>query len=251
MTEIIIVGSGTGIPSLRRGSPAMVLLSNKLIILIDSGSGTLRSLLKVGISYMDFDLILYTHIHPDHVADLVAILFACKYSETPRKKDLTIIGGPGFKSYFDSLKKTYGPWIKPETYRLKIIERSSKPFTFKNISILPKPMNHMVESIGFRIETEDGKRLAISGDTDFCENILKLGRQVDLLILECSFPDDKKVKGHLTPSLAFKIAKESECKRLLLTHFYPLCDQGNILEECRSRYSGDLIIAEDFMRIKV
>jgi ribonuclease BN (tRNA processing enzyme) len=251
MAEIIIIGSGTGIPSLRRGSPGLVLISNKSIILIDSGPGTLWNLLKIGISYKDFDLILYTHTHPDHTADLIPILFACKYSEIPRQKDLTILGGPGFKRHFKKLKNIYGPWIDPITYQLKIIERSSRPFKYGEIKVFPKPMEHLPESIGFRIELENKKTIAISGDTDYCENIIELGKGVDLLILESSFPDEKKVRGHLTPSIACKIGSESKCKKLLLTHFYPLCDEVNILGQCREIFKGEIIIGQDFMRVEI
>ncbi len=251
MAEIIIIGSGTGIPSLRRGSPCMILISNQSIILIDSGPGSLRELLKIGITYRELDLLLYTHIHPDHISDLVSILFACKYSDKPRQKELTIIGGYGFKDYFKKLKRVYGTWISPDTYQLKIVERSSKPFKFNDIKIFPKVVEHLPQSIGFRIELEDGKTIAISGDTDYCESLVELGWNVDLFILESSFPDGKKVKGHLTPSLAGKIGLESNCKKILLTHFYPLCEGVDLSEQCKRIYPGEVIIAEDFMRIKI
>jgi ribonuclease BN (tRNA processing enzyme) len=74
---------------------------------------------------------------------------------------------------------------------------------------------------------------------------------VDLLVLECSFPDGKKAEGHLTPSLAGRIGLESRCRKLLLTHFYPVCDQFDLLNQCRQVYPGPVIFAEDLMRIKI
>jgi ribonuclease BN (tRNA processing enzyme) len=112
-------------------------------------------------------------------------------------------------------------------------------------------MAHISESVGYRIEFKDGKSMAISGDTDYCQNIIDLALEVDLLVLECSFPDGKKVEGHLTPSLAGKIALESRCKKLLLTHLYPICDQFDILSQCRQVYQGQIILGEDLMRIKI
>ena len=93
--------------------------------------------------------------------------------------------------------------------------------------------------------------MAISGDTDYCKNIIDLAFEVDLLVLECSFPEGKKVEGHLTPSLAGRIGSESHCKRLLLTHLYPICDQFDIVNECRQVYKGNLILGEDLMRIAI
>jgi ribonuclease BN (tRNA processing enzyme) len=251
MAELILLGSGTGIPSLRRASPGLIIISDSTRILIDSGSGTLRKMLDVGMTYQDPDLILYTHIHPDHVSDLVPILFASKYADLPREKELLCIGGPGFKSYFEKLKTLYGHWIEPQSYRLVIKEIHEETLLYRNLKIISKPMAHISESVGYRIEFKDGKSMAVSGDTDYCQNIVDLGVEVDLLILECSFPEGKKVEGHLIPSLAARIALESRCKKLLLYHLYPICDQYDILMQCKQVYQGDIILGEDLMRIQI
>lgn len=251
MATLILLGSGTGVPSLRRASPGVMILSKDLHILIDSGPGLLRKMLEVGFTYRDPDLILYTHLHPDHTADLIPFLFACKYGELPREKNLTCIGGPGFKDFFKGLEALYEPWIKPQTYKLFIRELSQEEISFRNLKIVSKSMAHLPGSIGYRIEFENGKSMVISGDTDYCQNIVELAKNADLLVLECSFPDGKKVEGHLTPSWAGRIAKESKCKKLLLTHFYPPCDREDILSQCRKIYNGLLLIGEDLMKIEL
>ena len=112
-------------------------------------------------------------------------------------------------------------------------------------------MAHIPESVGYRIGFKNGKSMAISGDTDYCQNIVDLGFQADLLVLECSFPDGQKVEGHLTPSLAGRIGSESKCKKLLLTHLYPACDEFDIVSQCRQTFSGEIIFGEDLMRIEI
>ena len=249
MAELILLGSGTGIPSLRRSSPGLMIISDHTSIMVDSGPGTLRKMLEVGVTYHDVDLILYTHLHPDHTADLVPTLFASKYGDSPREKDLLCMGGSGFKSFFEELKKLYGIWIEPQSYQLTVKEVSKEALFSRDLKILTKPMAHISGSVGYRIEFKDGKSIAISGDTDYCQNIIDLGFEVDLFVLESSFPDGKKVEGHLTPSLAGRIALESGCKKLLLTHLYPICDQFDILNQCKQVYPGQIILGEDLMRV--
>jgi ribonuclease BN (tRNA processing enzyme) len=251
LAELIVLGSGTGIPSLRRGSPGLLILWNNSKLLIDSGSGTLRRMLDVGVTYRDIDLLVYTHIHPDHVSDLVPILFACKYADLPREKELLCIGGHGFKSFFEKLSSIYGLWIVPHSYQLTVKEISQEALAYRGLKVLSRPMAHISESVGYRIEFKDGKSVTFSGDTDYCQNIVDLAFEVDLLVLECSFPDGKKVEGHLTPSLAGRIASESHCKKLLLTHLYPVCDQFDVRKECENVYKGEIILAEDLMRIQI
>jgi ribonuclease BN (tRNA processing enzyme) len=112
-------------------------------------------------------------------------------------------------------------------------------------------MAHIPESVGYRIEFKDGKSMAISGDTGYCQTIVDLGFEVDILVLECSFPDGKEIEGHLTPSVAGRIALESHSKKLLLTHLYPACDQFDILKQCREVFQGETILGEDLIKIKI
>ncbi len=251
LAEVVVIGSGTGAPSLRRGSPGLVILSEKSTVLVDSGPGALRKMLEAGITYLDVDLLLYTHTHPDHVADLVPLLFACKYAEKPRQEDLLCAGGYGFTDFFEKLKNVFGTWIEPRSYRLTIQEVLQPQFLFRDLKIFAKPMSHLRESLGYRVEFKNGKSLAVSGDTDYCKNLVDLAFGVDLLILECSFPEGMKVEGHLTPALAGKIALESKCKRLLLTHLYPVCDQVDVVQQCSQIFKGEVILAEDLIRIKI
>lgn len=251
MTRVILLGSGTGVPYIRRASPGLMVIFKDLSILIDSGPGLLRKMLEAGFTYRDPDLILYTHLHPDHTADFIPLLFACKYGDHPREKNLSCMGGPGFKKFFKGLENLYGQWISPQSYRLTVNELSPGAFSFRQLKIISKQMAHLSGSLGYRIEFENGKSVVISGDTDYCQNIVELGSEADLLVLECSFPEGRKVEGHLTPSWAGRIARESKCKNLLLTHFYPPCDQEDILSQCRKTYEGPLLLGEDLMKIEL
>ncbi|MDY6953524.1 MAG: MBL fold metallo-hydrolase, partial [Thermodesulfobacteriota bacterium] len=94
-----------------------------------------------------------------------------------------------------------------------------------------------------------GCSVVYSGDTDLCENLVTLAKDADLLVCESALPDEMKVPGHLTPSLAGHIATRAGVKRLVLTHFYPECDTVDVFAQCRKTYQGDLVLAEDLMEI--
>jgi ribonuclease BN (tRNA processing enzyme) len=249
--ELIILGSGTGVPSLTRGSPGFLVKAGNQSILLDGGSGTLPRMLQAGVTYKDLDAVLYTHIHPDHCADLVPLIFAGKYQEDPRTKDLLIIGGRGFRDYFEGLQWVHGRLIEPDTFRIHTREARADEVKIGDLHIAALSLEHAPESVGYRLTSTRGKTLAYSGDTDYCPNIVELARGADLLLLECSFPEGLKVKGHLTPALAGRIAGEAGCTRLVLTHFYPPCDQADIKKECRDVFPGEVLLAEDMMRIVV
>jgi ribonuclease BN (tRNA processing enzyme) len=249
--EITILGSGTCVPSLKRGAPGLILRIGEKVLLFDSGTGTLERMLKRGITYLDLDVVLYTHTHPDHVADLVPLVFACKYGEKPRRKDLPIIGGRGFKTYFQAIQGVYGHWLQPDLFRIHIREVYDDILNYDVFRIIARPMTHLPDSVGYRVESNDGKSAAFSGDTDYCPNLIELARDVDILVIESALPDEMKAEGHLTPSLAGRIGREANCKKMVLTHLYPVCDTVDIAGQCRKEYRGELLIAEDLMVISI
>jgi ribonuclease BN (tRNA processing enzyme) len=224
-------------------------------LLFDSGPGTMRRLLEAGITIFEISFLFYSHHHPDHTGELVPFLFATKYpDQSLRKTALTIIAGKGFSKFFKGLENVYGKWIHLENDIMNIIELNNENrdmFRFDRFTVHSIPVEHNEESLAFRIEDNQGKSVVYSGDTDFSENLILLSKNADLLICESSMPDELKIPGHLTPCLAGEIAARSGAKKLLLTHFYPECDSVDIAAECRKTYSGDLMPAEDMMKITI
>jgi len=224
-------------------------------LLFDSGPGSMHSLLRAGITIFDIDFLFYSHFHPDHTGELVPVIFATKYPNSHRrKKPLTIVAAKGFHDFFDGLKSVYGEWLELPPGMLHIIELDNKSpdqRSFENFSVASRPMAHRPESIGYRISDRNGRSMVYSGDTDVCENLVSLARNVDLLICESAMPDELKVPGHLTPSLAGDMAARAGVKKLVLTHLYPECDRVDLVAQCRRTYKGSLVIAEDLMRITI
>ncbi|KHE92622.1 MAG: hypothetical protein SCABRO_01623, partial [Candidatus Scalindua brodae] len=136
-------------------------------------------------------------------------------------------------------------------YELTINELSGGHLDFEDFKLTSSLINHHEGSLAYRVESKEGKSIVYSGDTDYCKNIVDLARDVDVLLLECSYPKHIKVDGHLNSTLAGKVARESNCKKLILTHFYPICDDYDILGECREEFSGEIVLAEDLMVFNV
>jgi len=250
--ELVVLGSGTCVPSLRRNSSGYFLRIGQKNILIDGGTGTLRRLLEAGESYKTIHYILYSHFHPDHVMELVPFLFATKH--TPgftRTEKLTIVGPRGLVDFYRRLAENFADWIVSPYYDLELRETWTDTIDLGDFRIRTTPVNHSITAIGYRIEDSAGHSLTYSGDTDLCSEIIDLAKETDLLVLECSFPDDMKVEGHLTPSLAGTIAQKARCRKLLLTHFYPPCDSIDIPSVVQKVYSGEILLAEDLLRLTV
>ena len=250
-----ILGSGTCVPSLKRSSSSFLLQIRDNLLLFDLGAGTMRRLLEAGFGISQVSHIFLSHLHPDHTGELVSFLFATKYPQTYRRRTpFQIVGSRGLHNFYDGLRTVYKEWIELEPGLMNLIEMDNggcDQLVTDDFSVDTLPMSHIESSIGYRITGADGSAVAYSGDTDYCQNAVALARDADLLICESALPDAMKMEGHLTPSLAGRIAAEAGVKKLLLTHFYPECDTVDIEAQCRSTYNGPLIVARDLMVVDV
>jgi len=249
--KLTVLGSGTAAPRLNRNMSGYLLEADGRKVLFDSGPGTLRQLSKLKVDLLDIDHVFYTHFHNDHINDLPAIIWCNNYG-CARKNKLNLYGPKGFKKYIKVLIKKI---MKPKLYyKINVkemwIKSTVKIPSKNNIIIKSIKSKHTNRSVSYRIEHE-GKSIVYSGDTDYSENIIRISKNADLLILECSFPEDKKVPGHLTTSLCGRIAAKAKVKKLVLTHFYPEADKVDIKMQCKEEFKGEIVLAKDFMDIEI
>ena len=109
---VTILGSGTIVPSLARSTCSFLLEAAGMKLLFDIGPGTMRRLLEAGTTINEIDLLLLSHLHPDHSGELASFLFAAKYPETyRRRRPFTLAGARGLRKFFEGLTAVYGNWI--------------------------------------------------------------------------------------------------------------------------------------------
>ena len=224
------------------------------MILIDIGPGTLRRLCEAGLDYKDIDIILITHFHPDHVSDLTPLLFASNYAYGPFREDSFLLIGPtGLERFYEALVKIYGHWIIPTGNRLitkELDAQAPDKFVSGGLAIHARPAAHSPPAVSYRVEAE-GLSVTVSGDTDVSDNLVELASGAEVLICECSMPEGSKIPGHLVASEAGTIAQQARVKKLVLTHFYPPCDEVDVAEQASRTFSGEVIRAADLMVIHV
>lgn len=239
--KIKVLGTGTCVPSLQRSSSSYLLQTKQLNILIDVGPSVVRRLLEYGFTTRDIDVIILTHFHVDHTADLSTFLFASNYDVEARAKELSVLGGDGLHDFYRGLLAVY-PWLLPRSYEISLREMSKGTLNKGGLVITTAQMEHNNESIGVRVE--ERKSVTFSGDTDYTKNLVELASGTDLLIAECSFPE-RKVDGHLNLEILQKIVDEANPKRVLISHLYPEWDD----------FSGVLhspyLLGEDGLEIEV
>ncbi|RUM87923.1 MAG: ribonuclease Z [Thermodesulfatator sp.] len=250
--ELIVLGSGTGWPRRERNAAGYLVRTAGKTVLLDFGPGILRRLTEAGVDINEIDLIFLSHWHPDHVADLTPYLFATRYRlGFVRTQTVWVISAEGFGEFLTALRGAYGSWIEPPEGLVEILERPRERRSrlhLEGLILETAPARHNPESLAVRLSAE-GKVLVYTGDTEYSPEVVDLAQGADLLIAECACPEGQPVAGHSTPSSAARMAEEARVKRLMLSHFYPPCDQADLLTPARKFFSGEILLARDLLRI--
>jgi ribonuclease BN (tRNA processing enzyme) len=249
--RVVILGAGTVIPASGHSPAGIYVQVGREHVLLDAGPGTLQRLHAARAPFRELDRIFLTHFHLDHCLDLASILFALRLPDLKRRKPLTVYGPPGLVRLYRRLNTAFHGWLSPRGFKVRFVEVQDAALRLPGYAVRSKRMHHgPTRAVGYRL-TARGRSLAYSGDTDVCRCVAELGRKADALILECSVTDERKVAGHLTPSDCGWIAAEAHCRRLVLTHFYPVFAGYDIRKRVRRHFRGPLTLARDFTSFRL
>ena len=100
-------------------------------------------------------------------------------------------------------------------------------------------------------------KIIYSGDTRPYSKLMWAALGADLLIHEATFSSRHYLKamenGHTTALEAGEIASFADAKKLILVHISPRYEgkEGELLSEAKLSFEGEVMVAEDWLRIKV
>jgi len=214
------VGCGDAFGSGGRYNTCFHVTGEKVNFLIDCGASSLPALKRNGISREEIDLVLITHFHGDHFGGLPFLLLDAQF--TRRTRPLVIAGPEGIERRLEQVMEALfeNSSKRERRFELRIVELEAEAATsFGAVDVTPFPVVHGDSGgpfLGYRIEVE-GRIIAFTGDTEWTDALIPLGRDADLFISECYFYD-RAVKNHLNLKTLQAHLAEIRPKRLILTH---------------------------------
>jgi ribonuclease BN (tRNA processing enzyme) len=215
------VGSGDAFGSGGRFNTCFHVVGEETNFLIDCGASSLIAMNRFGIDRNAIDLILLTHFHSDHSGGVPFFLLDAQFPGR-RSRPLTVAGPVGLKAWFPRLMDVAfeGSARSVKRFDISLIELTpDEPWVFKGAEILPVLVRHGPPSNGYhgyRI-TMDGKVLAYSGDTEWTDSLIPLGRDADLFVSE-AYVYDKPLPLHMSYQQLVEKLPLIRPKRLILTH---------------------------------
>ena len=251
-------------------------------LVFDGGRGLPIRLVQAGLHCGQIDGIFLTHYHSDHVNG-VADAWMMGYIPAlgARTSALDLYGPVGVDRLARGLRIAH-----EDDIRMRVADHEVDPaaagltshesprmdaliFNRDGLRVRMFEVDHdkadaLTPAVGYRIDYR-GHSVLISGDTRPCPNVLKWGRDVDLLIHEVADfidPTLPVVQGvyehHTRPSQAGSIFARTRPRMAAYSHIVagapprlPEVPISTIVERTRSTYDGPLTVGEDLTRFTI
>lgn len=233
MAHIRVLGGSTWFPT-KSNDSASYIIGNHMIV--DLGWDAPARMLMAGEDLQQYDTVLFTHMHADHMLGLPQLIMDWRVKSTLRGgsaggslEGLTVAGP------CETLRENYnranmfaleGAVDKGVDAPARLIEL--KPyggFETDELIVRAIPSKHAVPGRCYRItDKASGHSVGLSGDTAWQEEFAEFFRDVDLLVYEAAFgterisSENNSVCRHSSVYEAARVANDSHARALMLTH---------------------------------
>jgi ribonuclease Z len=280
--RVTLLGTGVPIPSPERFGPCTLVEAGDQKFLIDAGRGATIRLFQLKIPIGRIDVQFLTHYHSDHTSGLPDVWLTGwldSYFGT-RKSPYKIIGPTGAKRLMENLERAYADDIKirvadeklpPSGVAIDVSEfdRDGVVYERNGVRVIAFEVDHgdvIKPCYGYRVEF--GGRVAVfSSDTRYNANVIKYGKDADLLVHEVAMarpeltqdPSIQRIAGHHTsPYDCGRVFAQTRPKLAAFTHVVQLASPtvppptlDELVAEVRKTYDGPLQVGEDLMSFEV
>lgn len=108
--RVIMLGTSGGQPTPRRSLPAVAIIREGEMILLDCGEGAQTQIMKKGIGFGRLSKIVITHLHGDHLSGLMGLFMTL--SLLGHENPVSLYGPPSLSGFFESLKRDINLKVK-------------------------------------------------------------------------------------------------------------------------------------------
>ena len=245
--RLTTLGTGTVSLSQTRVCAGHLVEGGDVRLLMDCGSGVAHRLAQLGLDWAGITHVAFSHFHTDHISDFPTLVQAWRYGQLPpRAEVLTVVGPAGTAALLGHMADLHGTWLLDPGFPIAVVELVPGAIhelgTGMAIDCVKVP--HSEESVAYSIR-RGGRRLVYTGDMGYDPMFAEWARGTDLLLCECSLPEELAIDSHLTPARCGALAAAALPKHLVLTHFYTPVERMDVRGAVAAHYAGPVSLAED------
>ncbi len=210
--ELTFLGTGSAMPTGDRMQTGLLLEKPDSRLLVDCGSGVLHTLARTDVGYEGVDTVLLTHHHLDHVSDLLPLL---KARWLAGEEHLTVVGPTGTRGLVTDLLDVHK--YLQDRVDLTLREVDAGGFEVTGFDVDAIETRHSMPGLAYKFDDD----LVFSADTEAFAGMGEFADGCEVLVHDCSVPDEVDVSNHPTPTQLGESLAGVDVDELYLTHLYP------------------------------
>jgi ribonuclease BN (tRNA processing enzyme) len=184
-------------------------------VLLDCGPGVFAKLRR-HVDYAAVDAVVISHLHADHILDLVPFASGLRYG--PRAARPKLYAPPGALEAFAGMSRATFMTAEHVELAFEItIYDPAGTVAIGGLAVRFQPVPHYIPANAVEF-AEDGARFTFSADCGPNQALCDFAAGTDLLLIEATLPVSDG-EGHLTPREAGEHGARAGAKRVVLTHF--------------------------------
>ena len=258
-----ILGSGgPGVNRDRASSSYLLWIDAQARILVDIGGGAFLRFGQAQARLSDLSLIAISHLHPDHVSDLPALLWL---SNQARKEPLPITGpsgnnvAPSFPSFlsrlfdqkngaFQVLGGTLGGTGGGVSLEVGVVDVTKvEPSTVldrQGITVTALGIPHgNIPALAYRVQTRNVSIVFSTDQTGTNPRFIEFAQGANVLVMHFATAASDN-PFHASPAVVGRVARDAGVKRLILSHIGQF-DLEPAIAELKKFYTGPLTLGAD------
>lgn len=252
MTRLTILGGSAAGVGTGQGCSGYLVQSETTDLVLDLGPGTLLELRK-HTDFRTLDGIVISHLHMDHVLDLLALRFALRYNPVSATRRIPLHLPPNGLEF---MRKAADLFVTPgeesddyfsSVYDMREFDPGST-LPIGDLTLTFAPTAHVIPCWAIRVHCGgDSGDLFYTADTGSDADLSRIAAGATVVIAEAAAPpgtDLERIRRlHLTPQQAAMIATAAGARHLVLTHIWEEFGPDTFAEAARSGFNGQLTIA--------
>lgn len=250
MKLVTLGGSAAGVGT-RQGCSSYLVQTDNTSIVLDMGPGTLQEL-RAHIDYRAINGIVISHLHADHILDLVAMRFTLSYNPVAAPAPIPLHLPPGGLATLERIAKGFDtPESGLDWFGAVFDIHEFTPESdvrIDNLMCTFHPTVHFVPCWAIRVHpTDDSGDLLYTADTGPAADLTSFGAGSAIVVAESAHRSDTSTpvaeRGHLSPEEAAQFAVDMGANTLVLTHMWEEHDPASVTKAAGAIFPGTVLRA--------
>lgn len=269
-TPIAVQILGSGGPAINRDRAStsyLVWTGAQAKVLVDMGGGAFLRFGQAQARLSDLSLVAISHLHPDHVSDLPALLWL---SHQARKDPLPIVGpsgndvAPSFSTFLSRLfdgktgafqvlgptlgatQGSSGGGVRLDVDVVDVTKAEpSTVFDRQGVTVTALGIPHgTLPTLAYRVQTRGVSIVFSSDQTGTNPQFIEFARGANALVMHLTIAAGASNPLHASPAVVGRVAQDAGAGRLIVSHIGQF-DLDPAIAELKKFYTGPLTVGAD------